>query len=224
MSSGNNIILQHWSGPSDKLTRLSVENIKAYADKVGADHRLMTGECFQKGLTAPCQKLIMLDKQFDLYDTVVMMDTDMFTRTNLTKNIFEEKGMGRHYNIQETLVVNLAKKFPLLGNARFPYWGGSIYKFDREHRILLREQITQYMLTSFTGNYEDEGIMHACAVSANLPINEHTYLEKDKWNKSSFEKNVADSYIVHIRPKIIQGGPKRPKIENYQALVERGLI
>ena len=224
MPSANNIILQHWSGKIDELTQLSLNNIKAYADKVGADYRFMTGECFRKGLTAPCQKLVMLDKQFDHYDQVVMMDADMFTRTNLDKNIFEQKGMGRHYNIQEKLVVNLSRRFPLLGNPQFPYWGGSIYKFDKEHRVKLRKHLSDYMLKSFNGNYEDEGIMHACAVMAQLPITENTYLEKDKWNKSSFEEDVEDSYIVHIRPKVVQGGPKQPKINNYRALAERGLI
>lgn len=220
-----NIILQHWIGDIDELTALSVANIRAYADLIGSDHRLVTGTVLE-GHTSPCQKLCMLSADYDEYDNVVMMDADMFTRTGLTKNIFEQSGIGRHYGIQDKLVVNLCRRFPLYGNVNHPYWGGSIYKLERDIRIRFRNYMSSSsdMTIAFSGNYEDEGIMHALAVMDNMPIDDKCYLEKDKWNKSSFETDVEDSYIVHIRPKKVQGGPKFPKIENYNDLREKGIV
>ena len=220
----SNIILQHWSGHIDSLTQMSIDNIKEYSEFCGADYRLMTGDCFHPRLSSPCQKVVMLSEQFDEYDNVVMMDADMFTRTNLNKNIFNESGMGRHWGIQDKLVENLQRRFPLLGDPKYPYWGGSIYKFDRETRKLLRSHLEVHEFSQFDGNYEDEGILHRLAVRAKMPINENTYLERDRWNKSSFEPDVEDSYIVHIRPKRVQGGPKYPKIENYMLLSAKGII
>jgi hypothetical protein len=51
-----------------------------------------------------------------------------------------------------------------------------------------------------------------------------TYLDRQQWNYSSFDEGVEEAYIIHIRTKIKAGGPKRSKLENYKALVERGLI
>lgn len=221
----SNLILQHWDGKINDLTQLSVDNIRDYAHSLGADHQFITGQPFQYGLTSPCQKLVMLDERWDEYDTVVMMDPDMFVRKNIDRDIFrDETGVGRHHGIQETLVRNLARRFPLLGDPRYAYWGGSIYRLERDMRIKLREQIRYNEVTQFSGNYEDEGIMHRLAVLAGVKNDPANYLTRDMWNKSSFEEDVEDSYIVHIRTKIVQGGPKQPKIDNYKALVEKGLI
>ena len=77
-------------------------------------------------------------------------------------------------------------------------------------------------MLQFNGNFNDEGIMHRCAVLADYK--EKRYFDRQQWNYSSFEETVDEANIIHIRPKVKQGGPKRPKIENYRALVERGLI
>lgn len=222
-----NLILQHWDGELGELELLSKANIEAYAKFCGADYKLIQGKVFRPelGLSAPCHKLIMLDEQFDEYDTVVMMDIDMFTRKGMTKNIFtDERGIGRHYNIQESLVRNLARRFPLLGDPKYPYWGGSIYRLNREVRQKLRKEMVDSEMIMFHNNYEDEGIMHRLAVRANMKVDQNTYLTKDFWNKSSFETDVEQGYIIHIRPKVRRGGPKRPKIENYRELVKRGIL
>jgi len=220
-----NIILQHWQGPINELTQLSVDNISNYAQSLGAEHALLRGPAFRAGLTSPCQKLVMLSAQWDEYDTVVMMDPDMFVRKNIDKDIFrDESGIGRHYGIQKTLVLNLARRFPLLGDPNYAYWGGSIYRLERDMRVRLRQHLRESEFHQFSGNYEDEGIMHRLAVLEGVKNHKAHYLTRDMWNKSSFEEDVEDSYIVHIRTKIKQGGPKQDKIKNYQALVDRGLI
>jgi len=220
-----NIILQHYTGQLGELEELSKANMEAYAKFCDADYHLVRGNVFRKHLSAPCQKMIMLDEQFDEYDTVVMIDIDMFTRKGMKKNIFtDDTGIGRHHGIQKSLVQNLARRFPLLGNPKYPYWGGSVYRLSREVRQRLRKEMVDSEMNMFHNNYEDEGIMHRLAVRANMKVDENTYLDRDMWNRSSFEENVSEGHIIHIRPKVKQGGPKRPKIENYRDLVKRGIL
>ena len=225
----NNIILQHWTGSLGELEERSKANIEEYARFCGADYSLLRGDLFREGLSAPCQKLIMLDEQFDEYDTVVMMDIDMFTRKGMTKNIFtDDKGIGRHHGIQKSLVKSLERRFPKLCNSKYPYWGGSIYRLDREVRQQLRQHIDDKDIRPFNHNFEDEGIMHSLAVKADMQVTENTYLDKDLWNRSSFEENVSEGYIIHIRKKIknIPGrkSPGQSKILNYRNLVEQGIL
>lgn len=218
-----NIILQHWTGPLGELENLSVANIKEYAEFCGAEHRLLRGAVFNSGLSSQSQKLYMMNEEFDDYDVVVMMDTDMFVRKGCTANIFtDETGIGRHYNIQETLVKKLAGHFPLLCDASYPYWGGSCYRLEKDLRQEFRKHLHMHEMLQFNGNFNDEGIMHRCAVLSGFK--EKRYFDRAQWNYSSFDDGVDKANIIHIRPKVKQGGPKRPKIENYRALVERGVI
>ena len=219
------IILQHWSGPVGELEELSSENIKAYAEFCGADYEFLKGPVFDRTVTPQSQKLHMLDEKWDDYDVVVMMDADMFTRKGMTANIFtDETGIGRHYNIQEKLVKNLAKKFPLLCDADYPYWGGSCYRLERDVRQEFRKHLKISEVIQFNGNFNDEGAMHRLAVAADFKVKDGIDFDRQQWNYSSFEETVDEANIIHIRPKVKQGGPKKPKIENYKALVERGLI
>jgi hypothetical protein len=219
-----NVILQHWSGGLGELEKLSVQAMKEYAEQIGAEHRLLQGDVFMSGLTSPCQKLAFLLEEFDNYEWTVMVDADMFPAKDLKENIFEVPGYGRHYGIQETLVKNLARRFPLLGDPKYPYWGGSIYRFPAHIRKIFRSHLVYSEVQQFSGNYEDEGIMHRLAVRSQMGIGPETYLPKDHWNMSSFEPDLNQARFIHIRPKIRQGGPKRPKIENYRALVEKGIL
>jgi hypothetical protein len=219
-----NIILQHYTGTPGKLEELSLANIRKYADFCGAEHQLIQGDLFMKGLSAPCQKVHMLNEVWDEYDYVVMMDIDMFTRKGMTKNIFTDaKGYGRHFGIQEHLVQGLKRTFPDLGDPNYPYWGGSIYRLPRKLRQELRKHIVREEVIRFDRGLEDEGIMHRLAVRAKIP-KEGAYLDGQNWNYSSFDYGVENANIIHIRTKIWPNGPKRSKIENYQGLVERGLI
>ena len=69
-----NIILQHFDGKLRPLDELSKANIEEYAKMVGADYELVTGKPFRSHLTAPCQKVYMLDEKYDEYDQVLMLD------------------------------------------------------------------------------------------------------------------------------------------------------
>lgn len=220
------IILQHWSGNLGELEKLSTENIKAYADFCGADYRLLKGSVLDARLAPQSQKVYAFNEEFDEYDIVVMMDADMFTRKGMTKNIFtDEKGIGRHYKVQPHLVQSLARRYPLLGDANYPYIGGSIYRLEREIRQKLRPHFHLNEMIQFNNTYHDEGIIHRAFVLAKMKATADTYLDRQQWNCSSFDEDeIHDANIIHIRPKVKPGGPKRPKIENYRSLVERGII
>jgi hypothetical protein len=219
-----NILLQHWAGPLGELEKLSIENMKQYADWCGVEYRLLTGYPLDATLAPQSQKIYALTEEFDDYDTVVMLDTDMFVNKNNRKNIFtDDTGVGRHYGIQETLRKGVSRIHPFLGDVRYPYWGGSIYRLEKSVREKLRPHMNMKEMIQFNKTYHDEGIMHRLAVLSQFP-EKGAYLDRQQWNYSSFDEGVEDSYIIHIRPKVKQGGPKRPKIENYKALVERGLI
>ena len=222
-----NIILQHWTGEMDELGTLSSKNISTYAEKIGADYKLLRGDVFRKNLKnpwPPVQKLHMLDEEFDDYDMVVMLDIDMFARRGMEENIFEDvSGVGLHEEIQQRLLkANKAGKYSDL-NA--PWWGGAIYRLDRELRKKLREQLHEdeidYFCTRTYGG--DEGLMHRLASLAKVNP-KGTYFPNNKWCYCSYRDGIEDAALIHIRTKVKPQGPKRTKIENYRDLVKRGIL
>ena len=222
-----NIILQHWSGELNQLTKLSSTNISKYAAKIGADYKLLRGEVFRTNLKIPhppLQKLHMLDEVFDEYDMVVMLDADMFTRKGMNDDIFKDgNGIGVHTVVQERLVKHLCRVMPTIANTEFCYWGGSIYRLNRKERQKLRAGIKEDEIHLFCkrANHGDEGLMHALAVRAKI---KDKYIPDTHWNYPSFWEDVGSSGIIHIRTKYNMAGKKRPKMENYKKLVEDGII
>ena len=222
-----NIILQHWSGEPNELTALSVANISRYAEKIGVNYKFLRGDVFHPNLSAPCQKLHMLNDGFDKYDMVVMLDADLFTRKGMTENVFTDvEGIGRHTKIQSQLHQKLKKKHPALASLDHPYWGGSIWRLERSFRQKLRAEIVESELLPYSGNYEDEGIMNRLAARANIPVTDKTYLPGNHWNCGNFEDGVERSAMIHIRAKMVKNGTlvRTPKMEVYADMVERGLI
>ena len=220
-----NIILQHWAGDLRELEKRSQESIREYAEYCGADYQLLRGHVFNSALSLQSQKLAMLNSDFDDYDTVVMMDIDMFRRKGATKNIFtDEKGIGRNFGIQPMLAKNLHKRFPTLGDPNYAYWGGSIYRLEKKIRKKLRSHYNLDDAIKFNNNFNDEGIMHRLAFLAGIKNTQEAYLDRQQWNHSSFDEGVDQAEIIHIRSKIKPGGKKAPKIDNYRSLVERGII
>jgi len=221
-----NIILQHFDGKLRELDLLSIENIKAYAKLVGADYELIRGKPFREYLTAPCQKVYMLNEKYDEYDQVLMLDIDMFTPRGMTENIFNLEGIGLYEDVQKRLHTRLAQNLPLQASMNTPYWGGAIYKLDRDARTRLRSALgeNEGWMNPYNRpyNYEDEGIMHTLAFKSGY--NPKTpYLDK-KWCQCSFLPNPNEAGFIHIRTKVTPQGPKREKIENYQALKDKGIL
>jgi len=222
-----NIILQHFDGDLRPLDEKSVENIMAYADMVGADYRLIRGKPFRKHLTSPCQKVYMLDKEFDEYDQVLMLDIDMFAPKGMTENIFELEGVGLYADVQKMLHRKIAAQYPMIASLSVPYWGGAIYKMDKTMRMTLRQHLdgNEGWMNNYNKLYhfEDEGIMHTLAYRQGLKC-EDKYILNQKWCQCSFLPNPENAGFIHVRTKITPSGPKREKIENYKELVEKEIL
>jgi hypothetical protein len=217
-----NIILQHFDGELRELDKLSMENIKQYASTIGADYQLISGKPFRSHLTNPCQKAFVIDQQWDEYDNVLMLDIDVFVRKNLVIDIFNVVGHGVHGTTQKRLkekLVALRRITP-----KDPYWAGSIYKFNREERKLLRSAIptNDSWMDEYNKpyNFEDEGILAELASKVKFPTQ---YLDF-AWNQCSFLPDPQKAYMIHVRTKITPQGPKRQKIENYYDLVAKGIL
>jgi len=222
-----NIILQHFTGELRELDKLSINNIRNYAKRIGAEYRFIEGQVFRPHLTAPCQKVYMLDEIFDEYDTVLMLDIDMFTPAGMEENIFDVQGIGLHAPIQGKLHQKLVRNYPKISSLNYPYWGGAIYKMDREARKQLRSGLggDEVWMENYNELYrfEDEGIIHTLAVKTKYNP-DVPYFNGNKWCYCSFLPNPQGAGFIHIRTKITPTGPKRTKIENYNALVQRGII
>ena len=222
-----NIILQHWSGELNELTKLSSKSISEYAEMVGADYELVLGDQFTSLSVRPeLQKLLMLDERWDDYDNLVMVDADMFVRKGCSENIFECEGIGRHTEIQTKLRAGIANTLGFVwGNEGAPYWGGSIYKLTREQRREFRSVLTNEPVKVFGTHWVDEGVMHHLAYKLGMSHTQKgNYLDGQMWNYSSFEPDVERANFIHIRTKIKPNGPKDTKMNNYKRLVESGLI
>ena len=96
--------------------------MQEYADMIGAEYKLVTGKPFNRRLTAPCQKVHMISKEFDEYDDVLMVDIDMFAPKGMTINIFEEQGVGMYHTVQKMLHRKIVQQYPLITSSRSPYW------------------------------------------------------------------------------------------------------
>ena len=227
-----NIILQHFDGVLRPLDELSIANIKAYAKIVGAEYRLITGKPFRAHLTSPCQKVYMIDKEFDSYDQVLMLDIDMFAPKGMTENIFDKKGVGLYASTQRMLHRKIVREYPMFSSIEKPYWGGAIYKMDLKLRQKLRSQLggNESWMNNYNRiyHYEDEGIFHTLMVFASIGSMSYMIVEDfaldDKWCQCSFLPNPQDAGFIHIRTKITPQGPKRKKIENYNELERKGIL
>ena len=217
-----NIILQHFTGKLRPLDKLSVENISAYAERIGVEYQFVEGQVFREHLTPPCQKVHILDEKWDEYDDVLMLDIDMFVTKNLRLNVFKAEGVGFAAGI---IQKNLKDK--LVSEGRIDedtgYWGGAFYKLTREQRQKLRSAIPDNDEWMDRYNqpykYEDEGIM-----------SELFYRSKCQW-KDADPMWQQDSYLpnhqagmIHVRTKIKPEGPKREKIENYYSMLMAGIL
>ena len=222
-----NIILQHFDGSLRELDKLSMANIKNYAQMIGADYRLVKRKPFRKHLTAPCQKVYMLDEEWDEYDQVLMLDIDMFAPKGMTENVFELEGIGLYADTQHMLHRKIASQYPLLASLSVPYWGGAIYKFTKDMRQRLRRHLggNESWMNSYNVPYqfEDEGIIHTLAFFEGLK-REDKYILDRKWCQCSFLPEPENAGFIHIRTKITPSGPKREKIENYKELVKKEIL
>lgn len=199
----------------------SVNNIRAYAEHVGAEYKLLDGEPFQSGLRGQCQKCCAINEEYDDYDVVVVLDTDKFmTKKGWDQNIFEAEGIACFDDIhRKTILPKFCHEFPRISNMDYPIWSGACYVMPREFRQLMRKQINPAMRKVFEAisprPYVDEGIFHVLCHKAKFKLDK--YLD-ERWDYSSYLPDPQDAYMLHIRHK-----PKTRE-ENYRDLLEAGII
>lgn len=219
-----NLILQHYTGTPGELEKLSIENIKQYAEFCGADYKFLEGDLFNPDFTPPCQKMYMLSEDFDEYDMVVMLDIDMFARRGMTKNVFTDtSGIGMYASVQRSLHQNISNRFPLI-NTSHAYWGGAIWRLTLEQRIAFRSKLDMKDMYQFSGNYEDEGMMSFLAGRLGIKPDDEVIPGEYAWCHCSYREGIENAELIHIRTKVTPTGPKREKIHNYRELVKKGLI
>ena len=219
-----NIILQHWKGELNELARLSMENISQYAQKCGAEYKLVMGDPFHPNVKGQIQKLCILNEEWDAYDIVVMLDMDMFVRKGMGENIFNVDGLGMTAEYQEGLFKGLCRRFPTWTNPNYPYWGGAIYRMEKDIRKKLRTGIDHKDTVELDRiGKDDELLLHRIATKSG--VKEKLKLPGEyKWCHCSYREGIENSAMIHVRTKITPTGPKRTKMENYKDLVSRGLI
>ena len=219
------LILQHFErvpeyyDETPELVLRSRANIAEYAGQIGAEYRFLGGEPFRPGLRAQCQKVCIINEEYDEYDSVAILDTDKFVTTTCVENVFEAPGVAFFSDIHRyRLLPAFCREFPQWADPATPIWSGAIYVMDRELRQTLRAQIDAEMERMFAAvsprPYVDEGIIHClCAKAGVKPLSLDL-----KWDYSSYLPNPERANMIHMRHR-----PKS-RIENYQALVARGII
>ncbi len=91
-----NMIYQYWKGPTKPGVEASVKLMKAYAERIGAEHRfdhnitIASNLCDVPIYYEPANPLV--DKSFDDYDNVALIDIDVFPVDGLTDSLFDQIG------------------------------------------------------------------------------------------------------------------------------------
>lgn len=219
-----NIVLQHYSGELGELEELSKANISAYAESIGAEYRLLRGDVFHPDLSPPCQKLAMFNEEFDSYDVVCMVDIDMFTNRNLNESIFDVQGLGVSTQFQRRLKWAYFRKAKGMVKLFSIYWGGAIWRLEKQQRKALRAMLPKIDLNKYNGILEDEGIMHQLAFHAGIKGKQTILPGGEKWAYGSYLEGVEQAALIHVRPRTSRKGPRVPKIDVYHSLVKQGLI
>lgn len=223
-----NIILQHYDGDLGEIEKESIKNIKKYAEMVDAEYYLILGKPFRSHLTSPCQKVHMLNEEWDDYDDVLMLDIDMFTPKELSENVFQATGIGLYSDTQKRSHRKIVANNPMIASSIAPYWGGAIYKLNRNMRKKLRNQLggNESWMLNFNKKwtFEDEGIMHVLAYRAGITMKYDNLFIDNKWCQNSFLPNPEKAGFIHVRTKIKPNGPEKKKIENLRTLQEAGIV
>lgn len=217
-----NILLQHWHGEPTEVERQSWECMARYAESMQAEHRVLHGE-YVTAKNPQMNKLHMLSPEFDAYDVVVMVDSDMFPRQGAA-NIFEASGVGVCGKLQASLKESCRRRVPhRFGRKDGDFYGGAVYRLTREDRNGLRRHLSQEVMRDFDAYHlgVDEGVMHYLAtcegfIGRGLP---------EAWSCSSYEPQVVRAHFVHIRRRVKAGSERRRgKVDTLHALRRSGVL
>ena len=113
----------------------------------------------------------ILNKKYDEYDSVLLLDMDMLY-TGVIDDIFKYEGVGRLHKkgMTEANASKNGRKWPKLYNQGEPMFFGNCLKFSREERINLREHLKDDIIHKSISDDglppNDEIIMHHLIVKS----------------------------------------------------------
>ena len=89
-----NLIYQYWSGSPPPAVEVGKKNMKAYAERIGAEYLYKNNPSFAKNKCSESQYYNAFEpiynEEFHKYDNVLFADLDVFAVDGLTENIFEQ--------------------------------------------------------------------------------------------------------------------------------------
>jgi len=137
-----NLILQYWTGNMPEWARLAMESIKLYSSKIGAEYQLVSGWPVGEYRGVVSQKICLVNEEYDEYDNVLMLDTDM-VYSGIVDDVFQYEGVGRlHLKAMGSKeATKQGRYWPNLYKQGAPLFFGNFVKLNREERIKLREHM-----------------------------------------------------------------------------------
>jgi len=134
-----NLILQYWTGPLPEWARLAMKSIELYAKDISADYQLVSGWPLGEFRGTVSQKICLVKEEYDSYDNVLMLDTDM-VYSGIADNAFQYDGIGRYHlkAMSSHLSSKQGRYWPRLYKQGSPLFFGNFIKLNREQRITLR--------------------------------------------------------------------------------------
>jgi len=133
-----NIILQHWNGDMPDWAIAAEKTMRRYAKNIGADYELVRGMPLGEEHGPNSQKLIHLDKKYDSYDQVLMLDMDTIA-TNIDQNVFDRPEIGVLHDRAMKGSSRTPAAAPSLYKPGAPVFFGNFIKLTTPQRIVLRK-------------------------------------------------------------------------------------
>ena len=139
MGSMKNLILQYWTGPLPEWARLAMKSIELYAKDISVDYQLVSGWPLGEFRGTVSQKICLVKEEYDSYDNVLMLDTDM-VYSGIADDAFQYDGIGRYHlkAMSSHLSSKQGRYWPRLYKQDSPLFFGNFIKLNREQRITLR--------------------------------------------------------------------------------------
>ena len=137
-----NLILQYWSGPMPEWARLAMKSIELYAKDISADYQLVSGWPLGEFRGTVSQKICLVKKEYDAWDNVLMLDTDM-VYSGVADDAFQYDGVGR-YHLKAMGAQGSSKQgryWPNLYKEGSPLFFGNFIKLTQQERITLRSAL-----------------------------------------------------------------------------------
>ena len=89
-----NLIYQYWLGTPGDAVKYGVENMRTYAERIGAEYQFKTNPRWAQEYTDIPQYYNAFEpiwgKRFEEYDNILFADTDVFAVEGLQESIFDQ--------------------------------------------------------------------------------------------------------------------------------------